>query len=301
MQVRYLLCFLFLGPVLSGQTTTPTPTTTPQPTPTPSILVHSGTSGGPSGRKVGEFGTMIPELPRAIAGKVTVSGRPPANPIPVVIECGKRYSDMAMTDDKGRYSLSVDAIPPVTPGDPAKARLKGCYLTVRHAGFQPHREDLSNLVTRTGFGPIQLKPLLQNGRGNNISPTGFDAPKRAHSEYANGIKALAVGHPAESAKYMESAIQIHPTYAAASFVLGEVRFQMGDREAARKAYEQAVASDPDFVLPRIRLAWMAVEDRDWKQAELQAKTVLDLAPGQDPQMVQVAEAARKQEAGIERR
>jgi tetratricopeptide (TPR) repeat protein len=244
---------------------------------------------------------MIPDAPRGISGKVLVSGRPPANPIPVVIDCGKRHTDMALTDEKGRYSLSLDAIPKATPGDSARERLKGCYLTLRHAGFEPHREDLSNYATRTSFDPIRLKPLLPQSKGSNISSTGFEAPKQAHAEYAKGIQALANGRLAESAKHMEAAILSYTKYAAAYFVLGEVRSQMGDREAGRKAYEQAVTADPDFVLPRIRLAWIAVEDKDWKQAQLQAKTVMDLAPGQDPQMVQIAEAARNQEAGVVRR
>src|ERR1700742_2141991 len=53
------------------------------------------------------------------------------------------------------------------------------------------------------------------------------------------------GDLAAAADLYAQAVELEPRFASAWFALGEAREALGDRDAARAAFERAVAADPD--------------------------------------------------------
>ena len=289
-----LLVAFFLAFSAFCQTQTPPAPATPATPTTPAQQTISTTSSVPprdSGTNAFDRASYAtaPPVVHALSGKVLIAGQPPANPIPVAVECAgasktPRYSAIALTDKKGRFQAPVDAIAPQTPGESGAARLRGCSVRIRVIGFEPYNQDLARLIATGGAGRlIELKKVAGRGDGTTISATGFRASKRAWDEYGKALTALAAARPDEAARRLEAAVESYPDYAAAWFVLGEIRDGGGAREAARKAYQRAAAADAQYVTPRIRLARMAAEDRDWAEASRLAAEAIALAPGQFPE------------------
>ena len=67
----------------------------------------------------------------------------------------------------------------------------------------------------------------------------------ADRRYEWARAALVEGDLAAAAELMTQALELAPNYAAAWFMLGEVRERRGEREAAAAAYAKARAADPD--------------------------------------------------------
>ena len=181
--------------------------------------------------------------------------------------------------------VQLDDIPPLTPGESGKARYNGCVIEVRVPGYDSQRINLVDIANVRGRDRvrIELRRTVDQGAGNTISPTGYQAPRKAREEYARGLEALRRADPQECAAHMERALEQFAGYAAAQFALGEVRAGMGERAAARKAYEAAAAADASYVMPRIRLGRIAAEDTDWNAVVRHSTAVMDLAPGQFPE------------------
>ena len=83
---------------------------------------------------------------------------------------------------------------------------------------------------------------------------------------------------------MDKAIAAYPKYASALQLKGIVLERMGQREAARAAYQQAVTADPDYAKPLVQLADMAAEDQNPAEAARWAAMVNRMVPGAYPGM-----------------
>src|ERR1019366_8357391 len=81
-----------------------------------------------------------------------------------------------------------------------------------------------------------------------------------------------------------SPIAAYPKYASALELKGVVLERMGQREAARAAYQQAATADPAYARPLVQLADMAAEDQNPTEAARWAAMVNRLAPGAYPGM-----------------
>lgn len=291
--VRALPALLLASWAFCQTQPTPPPTsggqTTPQPIPAQNFPATTSGHEHRSAFDCGAMAGLAPPPARAVGGRVLVAGQPPANPVPVAVECigtGKipRFSVIAVTDNRGRYSQAIDSIAPLTPGETGFARFRGCLVSLRLPGFQPFAADLEKLAGNgsASSNTIELRKISDRGQGTTISATGYQAPKRAWNEYARSLESLSAMKPAEARKHLESAVAEYPGYAAAWFALGEIFGGGGDREASRKAYIAAARADAAYIMPRIRLGWMAAEDRDWPAAAQLAGEVLELAPEQFP-------------------
>ena len=80
------------------------------------------------------------------------------------------------------------------------------------------------------------------------------------------------------AKELEKAVKIYDEFAAAWFMLGEVRVVNQDRSGATEAFERAVAADSDYANPRVSLSLIALEEERWEEAAQLADEALEINP-----------------------
>jgi chemotaxis protein methyltransferase CheR len=71
-------------------------------------------------------------------------------------------------------------------------------------------------------------------------------PLDADAYFLRGMVELEAGEPARAAASLRRALYVDPSFALASFKLGRAQDALGDKAAARRAYEQALRSlDPE--------------------------------------------------------
>lgn len=80
------------------------------------------------------------------------------------------------------------------------------------------------------------------------------APGRLDAQLGLARSALATGQPQQAARWFEAVVQQAPDNAAAWAGLGDARAELGDRSAARAAWERALSADPSLEGIRRRLA-----------------------------------------------
>jgi tetratricopeptide (TPR) repeat protein len=220
----------------------------------------------------------------ALSGRVLLDDRqPPPEPVPVEYSC-HGASLGALTDAKGRFSITIgfqqaartDVL--TTPLD-----IDGCRLQIRMQGFEdvlvtlkrPRRpSDLS-------LGDLTLKAAGPPGNAG-FSEFGLNAPGKARSNYLRAFEAINEGHYPEALASLDKAIAANPKYASALQLKGAVLERMGQREAAREAYQRAVAADPAYAKPLVQLAEMAAEDQNPAEVVRWAAMANRLVPGAYP-------------------
>ena len=120
-----------------------------------------------------------------------------------------------------------------------------------------------------------------------FSVTGRNAPGKARSNYVRAFDAINAGKYSEALALLDKAIATYPKYASALELKGVVLERVGQRDAARAAYQQAVTVDPAYAKPLVQLADMAAEDQNPTEAARWAAMVNGLAPGAYPGMYQI--------------
>jgi tetratricopeptide (TPR) repeat protein len=219
----------------------------------------------------------------AVSGRVLLDDRQsPPEPVPVEYSChGGTFG--ALTDAKGRFSITIGSQQTerthvlTVPLD-----IEGCRVQIRMPGFEelvftlkkPQRlEDLN-------IGDLILKPAGQGNSG--FSETGRNAPAKARSNYIRAFETINSGQYAEALASLNKAIAAYPKYASALQLKGGVLERMGQREAAREAYQQAATADPVYAQPLVQLAEMAAEDQNPTDAARWAAMANRLVPGAYP-------------------
>ncbi len=80
------------------------------------------------------------------------------------------------------------------------------------------------------------------------------APKKAQKAFVAGAAELADGKLTDAKGHLEHATKVYPAYAQAWSALGQMWENQQDSERARKAYERALAAQPDYITATVRLA-----------------------------------------------
>jgi len=151
----------------------------------------------------------------------------------------------------------------------------GCEIRASLAGY---RSDVVTLSGRRMFDNPDIGVIilhrLSNVEGNTISAISLQAPKDAKKAFDKGNDLLKKKKPAEAQKEFEKAVELYPKYATALYALGRTRETQNDLDGARKAYDQALASDPKYLYPYRQLVGLAVKAQNWQEvAETSGKLV----------------------------
>ena len=263
---------------------TPSPTRLPKPTDQP----RGRTDQGP-----------FDQRPIFLSGKVVLDdGTPPPEQVMIERVCNGVVRPEAYSDSKGHFSfqlgrrdnLLMDAsmgsspdpgrnplsgVPEGLPstaasgGNLGSVNLTGCEIRASLPGFRSQTVDLGrrSIFDNPDIGVIILH-RLGNVEGSAISVTSLSAPREARKSYEKAQKILHEKNPkpADAAKELEKAVEAHPQYAAAWFLLGRTRLDLKEEEGARKAFEQSIAADSKYINPYMQLAEMELRANRWDAA-----------------------------------
>ena len=230
--------------------------------------------------------TLNFDVALAVSGRVLLEDRqPPPEPVAVEFSC-HGASLGAMTDSEGAFSITIGSQQATrTNLIPASLDVNGCRLQIRIQGFEDVLVTLNRpqRLSDLSFGDLTLKSAgPQSNAGFSVS--GRNAPGKARSNYVRAFDTINAGKYPEALASLDKAIAAYPKYASALMLKGVVLERMGQREAARAAYQQAVTADPAYAKPLVQLADMAAEDQNPAEAARWAAMVNRLAPGAFPGM-----------------
>ncbi len=176
----------------------------------------------------------------------------------------------------GNTGLNQDSL-----GQGRSQNLSSCEVQAQLAGYE---SDVISLGPRRALdnpdiGVIVLHSL-DDRPGGTISLKTLAAPKDARKAYENAGKELIKEKPnlKKATKELEKAVKIYDEFAAAWFMLGEVRVVNQDRSGATEAFERAVAADSDYANPRVSLSLIALEEERWEEAAQLADEALEINP-----------------------
>jgi len=136
----------------------------------------------------------------------------------------------------GRYELHIDLGPGIEYVEEVDFRMAPVTIFIRPQGI---RRD----------GPKQGE-----ASGTVISLASLKVPNKARKEYEKGMKAAQKEKFDEALAYLRKATEIYPKYAEAFNSMGRVHRAQKRDDEARKAFESAIAADPDWVNSYLSLA-----------------------------------------------
>ncbi len=252
-----------------------------------------------------------------LSGKVILDdGRKPDRPVRVALVCQGTVMKQEYTSSNGTFSLELnrgggqDSQQPIdasisgstygnqgggfsaglggnlslgqgNPGQGRSQNLSSCELQAELAGYQ---SDILTLGPRRALdnpdvGVIVLH-AIDGRQGGTVSLKTLAAPKDAKKAWEKAGKELTKKKPnfSKATKELEKAVEIYEEFAAAWYLLGEMRAIQDDRSGAAEAFKLAIAADADYSKPRVSLALIALEEERWEDAAQLADDALEISP-----------------------
>ena len=252
----------------------------------------------------------IPQ-PVFVSGRVMIEdGTPPTEPVVLMTVCNGQNHSEGYTDSKGYFSLELGAnrgviqdaseysnTPNSVPtglagtrgsgtgqGANSDHKYMGCDLQARLSGFRSQSVNISNRrpMDDPNVGTILLHRLGKE-EGQTVSMVSLAAPKEAKKAYDKGMDFLKKKKFADAQDGFEKAVELYPGYAVAWYELGRLRVSQDQLDIARGSFEQAIKSDPKFVLPYMSLAILELEAKRWPQLVEVTEKITKLDPFDYPQ------------------
>jgi len=258
------------------------------------------------------------QRPLFLSGKVILDdGREPGQPVRVELICQGTVMRQEYASSSGAFSLELNrgggqnSLQPIdasvsgsgyggspgggfsagltgdmgrgqgTFGDSRSQNLSSCEIQAQLTGYQ---SDILTLGPRRALdnpdiGVIVLH-AIDGRQGGTVSLKTLAAPKDARKAWEKAGKELTKEKPnfPKATKELEKAVEIYDEFAAAWYMLGEVRTVQKDRSGAVEAFELAIAADADYSKPRVSLALIALEEERWEDAAQLADDALQISP-----------------------
>ncbi len=259
------------------------------------------------------------QMPRPIflSGEVRLAnGTPPPEAVVIERVCGGQTRPEGYTDSKGRFSFQVggdqtaalmDASyngfgqdnrggmggPGAMGGMGGVGRggigggmdgmdLSGCELRAALPGFRSDQLMLGRRrpMDNPNVGTIVLHPL-DGFQGSAISATTLTAPNKAKAAYEKGVREMRKDQPKfeKAAEQFQTAVDLHPTYAAAWTMLAEMKIKMEDFDGAEEALGKSIEADAAYIRPYEPLIRIAAQKEDWPRVNELAAATLRMHPG----------------------
>ncbi|MEE8583354.1 MAG: tetratricopeptide repeat protein, partial [Acidobacteriota bacterium] len=165
---------------------------------------------------------------------------------------------------------------------PGRIDLTGCqFRVIPVAGFESTSLQLGirSALGKPDVGTITLR-RLEGIAGTSVSFNTLKAPPKASKAYEKAKKELSKEKPdfSKVSKELEKAVNAYSEFAAAWSLLGEARVHGGQAQAAREAFERAIAADPEYIRPYLGLARLELRQKSWESAGQLAERLLELNP-----------------------
>jgi tetratricopeptide (TPR) repeat protein len=146
--------------------------------------------------------------------------------------------------------------------------------------------DTSAKSASTGNAPASTGSAAETPKGPMEGPSA----KPSSDDVGKGIAAMKKGDWNGARDSFEAAIKKNPKQADAHHYLGVVMEKTGDRAAAKKHYEDALAADPNLEEAAVNLVAINIEDKKWDDAVTLAKKILAKNAKNAPMHVNLAVA-----------
>jgi tetratricopeptide (TPR) repeat protein len=275
---------------------TPTPAPNPIPTQPRSNLPGIQTERGLvmiTGRVVTEEGTPPPEIvniERVCGGAARREGYTDSNGY-FSLQLGATTNGIIQDASVGSGSIGPTGMEQGMPSmgtmgpDPGVTQneLMNCDLRASLSGYQSTRIPLfsARIRSATDIGILVIYKL-DRSKATTISATSMRAPKKAKKGYEKGLDLLHKNKPEQATKEFENALKLYPDYAEAWYGMGLVHQNARELDEARTSYNKALELDSHFILPYIQLAYLAMQNSDWKTVLALTDRALALNPFEYP-------------------
>lgn len=218
-------------------------------------------------------------------GKVVVAGNPLLwEPIAVTLACSNDRIDLVtQTNADGKFAITKVNLPKAyTQDDDVRNQMEqhyeGCVVKAHLAGYTSTADTITerNLRENPYLTDITLTPD-EHASGTAISSTMSAASPEATKAFEKAYADWQHNDTDSARRSLEKAVQLDPKFAEALYLLG--RLQMAtDLKAATESLTKAQAADPQFVLPAEWLATLAVQQKNWQDADTWTTKALELDP-----------------------
>lgn len=144
------------------------------------------------------------------------------------------------------------------------------------------RNALSRVGIEDASLPGQVRSLSGQGAltipNGLVSVTSLAAPREARKAYERANREMGRNKPdmAKAAVFLETAVTLYPSFAAAWYFMGGIRLALNDADGARRAFEAALSADPRFPYAYLPLASMELRARHYAEAAKLAESALRL-------------------------
>ncbi|MGA2184304.1 MAG: tetratricopeptide repeat protein [Bryobacteraceae bacterium] len=224
------------------------------------------------------------DISLAVSGRVLLEDRqPPPEPVLVEYSC-RGTSQGVVTDAKGRFSIPIGSQQGSRTNVVVdRSAVEGCRVQIHIPGFEEVLVPVkpATKIASLTVGDLTLKQV--GPQANAVfSASARSAPPKARSNFVKGYEATIARKYPDALSALDKAIAAYPQYASALQLKGNVLGFMGQRDAAREVYQQAVAADPAYATPLVQLAEMAAADQKAEDAVRWAAMVNRLVPGGYP-------------------
>ena len=156
--------------------------------------------------------------------------------------------------------------------------LFGCELKAVAAGFRSSSLELSTYRPEEPIvGKIVLE-RLEHVQGTMISATSAAAPKDAQKAYKKGMDLAKKGKFDEAQQQFIAATNQYPRYAEAWLQGGRLYMCQNQNDAAKNAFQQAIAADSKFVAPYLGLAGIEAVNQNWQETARLTDQAITLDP-----------------------
>ncbi len=98
------------------------------------------------------------------------------------------------------------------------------------------------------------------GSGTIVSLASLKVPEKARKEFNKARKAGRKKKYDEALQRLQKATEIYPEYAEAFNEMGAIYIRKKQKTEALKAFEHAIAADPNWVSAYVNLAWMQIPE-----------------------------------------
>lgn len=175
----------------------------------------------------------------------------------------------AQTDDQGKFTLTANAM--------------GVYIVhAKYPGYEEVSIRVDMTITPTTFIEVKLIPVTKEAvapTGEAVSVASLNVPDRARKEFEKGRKTLLEDKdPEHSVSSLRKAVEIHPAFAEAHFLLGTAYMDLKKWPEAQASLEKAVEHNEKYFAARLALGTCLAQQGNFAAAEAQLKRGLELNP-----------------------
>lgn len=155
--------------------------------------------------------------------------------------------------------------------------LADCELRADLAGYTSSSIRLDPSMNNSNVGIIVLHSRGKKAEGM-VSVASLEVPDKTRKEYEKGTEQLEKGNIAAAEKSLRKAIDQYPKFAEAWLRLGDLEQRRLNMDSANADYQEAINADPNFLLPYVRMTYLAAIASKWEQTRQLSERVISLDP-----------------------